>query len=618
MISKIGRKRFRVFGFDVESHNDKDSIKNHETSVWLACLAESENKITDDNIFFYDLRSLLSYLEKISDSKWQNHKRILNNIIVYVYNLSFEWSFLLPVVYEYGFKFKEFIDKKDEYVFNSITTKTCSSVWQAHLKFKTNSGVVLFRDLAKVFPGGLDKVAKSFGISAQKIEVPEDFYTKNRRGNYKVTDFEKRYNFMDVKVILDILDKMNARDDRDFWKSCSASSYSCRKMLKVGFPHAYKPMKIYRRFYPLLEKDESDFLRNGVAGGITYANPIWQFKDIKGNIGHIDIHQAHPSQAYKKIFPYGFGEKFIGKPPTDHAYICCCHVKVSFSGVKLHSVIKLIGIEIGTDIELTVWDFEIVTMKKAYYDLKIEYIDGYAYRTKFLPWRQYYLDNFNKRNEARVIGDKFEEFHRKLLNNSSYGKLLEKGHDLVYENVIENDIIDSKTITKDDASINATFTYLPVGSCIPAYTRCYLVESALKLGYKNILYFDTDSIFFLKNDETARGLKQIDLRNILGAFGVEKDITRAQFACAKRYKLIEKDENDLEKEEYHLAGVNFKEQKIPNYDELNILNGKYKIQGLERCKGGTLIIFKEKELIIQPKFKEIFANNLKRDKIKLD
>ena len=612
MLSKVGRKTFRVFAFDTETHNDKESLAKKETSIWLASMIDETSKWTDADIYFYNLVDFLNRLKELSRLVWHDHKRNVNNILIYDYNLAFEWSFLLPVMLKYGFKYKDKIEDDDEYVFNSVTNKTCASVWQAELKFEKKSGQVIFRDLSKIFPGGLASVAKSFHLETQKGEID---YTKNRLHNYKIPDYEKRYNFNDNRIIIDILLKIKDRDDKEFWKSCSAATYSCRKMIKAAYPFAYKPMKVFRKYYPELDQVESEFLRNGIAGGITYAPARFQFKDIDQTIGHLDIHQAHPFSGYSHIFPYGKGTYFKGEPPKDHFYICCCHVKVSYSGVILHSVIKLIGIDIATDVELTLWDFELRLMFKCYENLEVTYIDGYAYRGKFLMWRDYYLTNYKKRMIAKKEHDDFNIMYYKLLNNSSYGKLLEHGHEETFENVENEDgIIDSVVHKRDHASINATYTYLPAGSCIPAWTRVYLVSSALTLSPdgSKIVYFDTDSIFFLKDEETIKNMKKLHIGDNLGDFGIEKDIKRGQFTAPKRYKIQEIQEDGSTEDVFHLAGVNFKRYKeLPTYDNLNIVCGHYAIQGVMRVKGGTIVVTKDKDLGIQKKYSLIAKANLK-------
>lgn len=342
----------------------------------------------------------------------------------------------------------------------------------------------------------------------------------------------------------------------------------------------------------------------------------------------------HPSSAYLNLFPYGEGEFFIGKPPLGR--ICACRIRISYDFVKLHSIIKLIGLPFIEDKEIVVWDFEIPTMRKCYVNLRVEYLDGYAYKMKPLVWRRYYQDNYQRRLEAKARGDAFFTLLYKLWNNSSYGKHLEKPHNIILKNYIRKDgIIDSTIEEKspEDIKINAKYTYLPVGSCIPAYSRVNLIETAFKIDPtgKKILYFDTDSIFFLWDKQTEKALKQINMNDELGGWAIEEFIDRAQFTAPKRYKTETEGKTTIK-----AGGINFDDFKknhyfeeykelidsgltnkealesilIP-YDEINITNEKFKVQRAYRVKGGTIIEFQEKEISIPKKYIDIYNRNVK-------
>ena len=417
MIQRLGRRKYNVFALDIESHNDEESQDKNETSCWLGCLIHEGNTPEDEGSYFYTIEEALDRLEALSTQKrTKNKTRLCKNVAVYIYNLSFEWSFFLPVMLKRGFRFAPIIGEDDEYVFNTVSTKSCSSVWAAELKFAKNGGKVIFRDLAKMFGGGLGKVAESFGLETQKGEID---YRENRLhrpivdGHLAVTEEEKIYCFKDTKIIVEILEKMKARDDRDFWNAISMASYSMKKLIKRGYPRKLKPYLAFREDYPALGCEETAFLRQGVEGGITYAPEKWQFKIINQKIGHIDKHQMHPSSAFYNLFPYGEGLYYKGKPLAGR--ICACRIKISYDDVILHSIIKLIGLPFIEDKEIVVWDFEIPTMKKCYVNLKIEYIDGYAYKMRPLPWRRYYSDNYYRRLEAKRNGDSFNVLYYKFI-----------------------------------------------------------------------------------------------------------------------------------------------------------------------------------------------------------
>ena len=637
MIHRIGKKKFNIFAFDLESHNDEESIAKMETSMWLGCLINEESKIDDEDSYLYSIGEFVDKIEFLSspNKRKKNESRKVINTCIYIYNLSFEWSFILPELIRRGFKAVPKIDKGMEYCYSSVSTKSVSSVWHIEIQFGKKHGRIILRDLAKIYGGGLSNVAKSFGLETQKGEID---YRLNRLHNHVVTKEEKEYCFKDTRIIIEILQKVI--DDKVFWSIDSIASYSMKHLLQVGFKKTFKPYKDFRKMYPALDKEETEFLRKGVEGGITYATPKYQFLDIHQKVYHIDIHQAHPFSAWKHLYPYGEGEYFKGEPHW-LGRISACRIRIGYDGVKLHSIIKLIGLDYVEDYELVVWSFEIPVMKECYINLRIQYIDGYSYKMRFLPWRHYYEDNYQKRLVAKKNGDTFNTMRYKLLNNSSYGKLLEKPHNVIMLNTINAlGIIDSLVEYKseEDCRINAKYTYLPVGSCIPARTRCYLVSTALKFGWEKIIYFDTDSIFILWDEEVEKIWQSdaIDKEDHLGGWALEETIGRCQFTAPKRYKTQLIGQETIKVKNVKAGGINFDDYltthhkaliegimkenpamtqkeaiqrlQIP-FDEINIESEKYNIQRAMRCKGGTIIVFQEKEMSIQKKYEKVYDKN---------
>lgn len=639
---RINRKLYNVYGMDVESHNDEETIAKRETSIWLGCFINEDSQMEDENSYFYTIDEFLDKCETLVSRKRKtaNETRPCKNIAVYVYNLSFEWSFILPVLLnQRGFKFKADIEKDDEFVFNSITTKSVSSVWQCQIKFKKNSGTLLLRDLAKIYGGGLGNVAKAFNLPTQKGEIDYRLNRLHRPPRF-ATQEEKFYCFKDTRIIIDILLEEVRRGDKDFFKAVSMASYSMLKLLKRGFPRATKPYLEYRKLYPELGEEENEFVRKALSGGICYPTRTFQFKEIDAPVLHIDGHQMHPSQIYLKPHPFGFGEYFTGAPTKFFKHINVCHIRVSYDDVRIHSIIKLIGRDFGENIELYVYDFEIPTMRKCYINLEIEYIDGYCYKSRFLPWREYVHENYIERLKAKANKDAYNTLRYKLLNNAgAYGKFVEKPHTEIFENIInEFGIIDSKIVPKEFDNMmkmfNAKYTYIPLAS-IPAWSRVELVETALKFGWENILYFDTDSIFCLYNEQTKHVLEtQINLNDELGGWGIEEICDRAQFTAPKRYKLEVKNEDkilttikagginfDFYKEHTHAEELEFYMQEyglsrkealqridIP-FDEVNIISSTWEVQRAYRVKGGTIIEFQTKKMDVQKKYIEVFNKN---------
>ena len=210
----------------------------------------------------------------------------------------------------------------------------------------------------------------------------------------------------------------------------------------------------------------------------------------------------------------------------------------------------------------------------------------------------------NKLNLLLKRGNAFLKAYYKLLNNSFYGKIAERAHETYFENVIREDgTIDSEVRACEKRP--GKYSYIPVASCITAYRRCALIEDALRLSPSgdSVLYMDTDSLFFLDNEETREGIKSLTIGEALGDFAFEADIERGQFTAAKRYKIVEKDVGTTVK----AGGITMKDGL--DFDDVDLVEGTFTAKTAVRAKGGALIIDKVKELGVQAKYRDTFDRN---------
>ena len=196
---------------------------------------------------------------------------------------------------------------------------------------------------------------------------------------------------------------------------------------------------------------------------------------------------------------------------------------------------------------------------------------------------------------------------------------MEIGHPIRFENYVdEQGAIDSIEHPVEDPPIGGKYTYKPVGSAIPAYSRVALIRAGLKLGWENILYMDTDSLFFILNKETISKVKTLEINEKMGSFGWEDvdengftKLTGAQFTAPKRYKLKDDDGTF----DVKMAGVsNPKEDlngKELEYDEVNMIDGIFSAHLRKRAEGGTLILDVPKKLQVQEKYRKVYQRNKK-------
>ena len=73
MIHRIGRKKFKIFALDIESHNDAESVEMRKTSMWLGCFIDETSQKEDESSYFYNMDELFDRLEDLC-SKRQKHR----------------------------------------------------------------------------------------------------------------------------------------------------------------------------------------------------------------------------------------------------------------------------------------------------------------------------------------------------------------------------------------------------------------------------------------------------------------------------------------------------------------------------------------------------------------
>ena len=74
MIEKIGRMNYSIWAFDLESHNDEESLAKRETSMWLGCLLNEDSKIDDEESYLYNISDFVDRLDMLSKGEQKHSK----------------------------------------------------------------------------------------------------------------------------------------------------------------------------------------------------------------------------------------------------------------------------------------------------------------------------------------------------------------------------------------------------------------------------------------------------------------------------------------------------------------------------------------------------------------
>ena len=101
MIYRIGRKKYQFYAFDIESHNDIESIKKMETSMWLGCFIDENSSIDDESSYLYNMNQFIDRIEYLSNRHRHSSdesrpiKKIAICFVLYFHNLSIFIIYLL-------------------------------------------------------------------------------------------------------------------------------------------------------------------------------------------------------------------------------------------------------------------------------------------------------------------------------------------------------------------------------------------------------------------------------------------------------------------------------------------------------------------------------------------
>lgn len=574
-------------------------------------------------------RDFLSELFLLEDLYKLNSK---NKIVVYIHNLSYDITYLIDFLNEYD----------DAEVFAIQPHKILSVRWRS-FEFRCS---YLLSNMS------LDKWSEFLNTKNRKMVGAVD-YTKIRYQDDDLTEIDWLYQIFDVITMDECLEKQMSDYEDNVQTIPLTSTGYVRRDCRIAMRTNKQNRKDWLRMQ--LTPEVYRIARLAFMGGYCHGNRFLAGKTICGNIEHYDFKSHYPSRMLFNYFPDRFvlyANRFISLSEyLELSSTYCVLAEFYFKDLRLRKSVtapylskskilnfcnqkfyketfdgcdngKIVNMDGVSCFALTELDFEIVAEQYTWTDLAIHrpYI---AKRIKLAKELVETMDNYFKVKETE--SDKYIRMKDKNKLNAIYGMIVtdpvrdectyipSTGEFEITKSHNFKDSVAEK-LEKYYKNFNNFLTYTQ-GIYVTAWARYYLFKLIKIVGYKNFIYADTDSIFFISNAEIIEKLNTYNLFTILdneiigsgvlnknggysyyGVFEDEKDnIRKFRFLHAKCYAY--EDANG----ELHatIAGVSKSNKKLGK-DKVTIEDELKSIENLDEnmifkeC-GGTRCVYTHSE-----------------------
>ena len=513
------------------------------TEVWASAVVELN---TEDVVILHSIDDTLNYLISLD-----------SNIIIYYHNLKFDGNFWLSyLITKLNWKqaYEPVGDKgdvvwlKDKDMVNNTFKYTISDQGQWYtITIKVNGHYIEIRDSLKILPLSVKKIGKSFGTKHQKLDMD---YEGFRYAGCEITPEEKEYIKNDVLVIKEAMEMMYdmGHDKMTIGSNC-LSEYKniCNHSLKVIgdfddlFPNLYNVV-IDEKIHGC--GNVGDWIRKSYKGGWCYLVDGKEGKIYHNGIT-IDVNSLYPSMMHSESgnrYPVGYptfwtGDKIPDVALRDDKYFFIrvktrFYVKDGFlpfiqiktdpmyegtESLKSSDVwIKEIndyateyvdtktGIVRDTRVELTLTQTDFFLFRKHYNLVEFEILDGCYFSTQVGIFDEY-IDKYKKIKQENTSG--IREIAKLFLNNL-YGKMASSlDSSFKVASADENGVLKFRPVV----AYEKTPGYIPVGSAITSYSRCFTITAAQSNYYgadkRGFIYADTDSIHCDLDESEIKNIK---------------------------------------------------------------------------------------------------------------
>lgn len=477
--------------FDIETTNDL-SINQAYMYIW-------QFQIEEYTIIGRTWDEYLLFCRKLSE-----HLKDDEYLMIYVHNLSFEFTFLKGV---YDFNVDE--------VFSILPRKVLKCEMMEHLEYRCS---YLLTNM------NLSSFTKKMGVPV-KLSGDKFDYSKIRYPWDELTDLEMEYCITDVRSLVQALKVYFSIEKDSFYTIPLTSTGFVRRDVK----HAMRRYNKNDLKSQLPDYDLFCLMREAFRGGNTHANRYYSDM-ILHNVSSYDRVSSYPDVQMNELFPMG---AWIHEPDVDFERVIrkiykqkrACLMRIGFYNIRLtdplwgspyiakHKCRNLLKHDNDNgrilyaeylEVSLCDIDFKIIMDEYTFDDAVV--LDFYHTRYGKLPKpfrdtvEQYFKDKTELKN---VSGSELFYMLSKGKLNSIYGMCVQSPvkQSIDYLNdefIIRSD--DERELL--DASNKKAFVCYQWGLYTTAWARWHL-ELAIKKAGNQFVYCDTDSVKFIDDGSVS-------------------------------------------------------------------------------------------------------------------
>lgn len=406
---------------------------------------------------------------------------------IYFHNLEFDLDFILN-----HFLFD--MDKEYGVDFTTLVSGM-GQVYTMRYKNKNNREIELL-DSYKIWPSSVAAIARSLGM-----EVPdENFdYNKIRELDHIPTEEELHYLKQDTLIPAVALRHIIKEGDTRMTVGSNALA-AFKKTINKG------KQERYRRFlFPVLEREEDDFIRQAFRGGFVYLSDIFRAGQMHYKSTSYDVNSLYPAMMVNKPMPFGRGVYFEGDDFNDPEYpLAIMKIEVDYTvkpnhiptiQAKNHPYLPSIDYMKDTDgiVELYLTNIDLELLMDHHDIGYLNIVGGYKYKAMTGIFDEFILKEYEIKETTKGARREIS----KLRLNNIYGKF---GTNPKQTNKIptkgENGQVKYIEVEAEDRDPE----YTPVAIFTTSYGRDTTIRAA-QANFDRFIYADTDSIHLAGHEE---------------------------------------------------------------------------------------------------------------------